>query len=158
VSTPDEFHTQCTQTAKALRRLPKDLRRAVAGDVQARVAVPLAGAMRAALTGPYANALQGAVKARVAADPRIVIGGGSRVVSGGARARQLIYGVEFGGGRGRARVAATGRHRGYSRRSTNQFVPARSFVGATIHARGAQALTVWADVILEHLQRGLENG
>lgn len=156
MSTP--FHAQCTATARSLRRLPKDLRRDVAADVQARVAVPLAGAMRGALSGPYANALQGAVKARAAADPRIMIGGASRVVSGGARARQLIYGVEFGGGRGHARVAATGKHRGYNRASTRQFVPARSFVGATLTARGAAALTVWADVILEHLERGLENG
>jgi hypothetical protein len=158
VSTLDEFVTECDRTAKALRRLPKDVRRALAADVKTQVAAPLAGKIAGAATGPYARALSGAVKARASAEPVIVVGGSRKVVSGGASPRDLIYGTEFGGGKRRSRVPGNGKHVGYSRAGTNQFHPARPFVFPTIGAESEWVLEQFADIVLKTLEQGLSDG
>lgn len=160
MGTPAEFQAECKAIARVLRRLPPQLRRDLAADVRDQVAEPLAVAMRGALSGPYASALQGAVKTRVSADPQIVVGGARRVVSGGARQRQLIYGVEFGGGKKVARVPAGGkvrRHVGYRRKSTNQFVPAHPFIFSTVSEHGSRMLEAWADVVLKHIGEEIDH-
>lgn len=150
-STPAAFAADCKRTAADLRRLPADLRRALAAEVKPRVAVPLATRIAGNARGSYGSALSGAVKARAQADPQIVIGGSRRVVSGGANPRQLVYGTEFGGGGRVSVVAGTPRHRGYRRRSTRQFVPARPFVFTTVGSSIEWVLEEFAGIVDEVL-------
>jgi hypothetical protein len=158
VATVEEFVADCEQAAKQLRRIPKDVRRALAADVKTQVAAPLADKIGAAATGPYARALSGAVKARASADPVIVIGGSRKVVTGGANPRQLVYGTEFGGGKRVSVVPRNARHSGYRRRGTNQFHPARPFVFPTIGRESDWVLEQFADIVLKTLDQGFTNG
>jgi len=151
VSTPDEFARECEAAAKALRRVPKELKRALAQEVKTEIAVPLATRIGGAARGPYGHALSGSVKARASADPQIVIGGSKAIVSGGASARQLIYGTEFGGGKRVTAVPRTARHRGYKRASTNQFHPAHPFVFPTVERNADWVLEQFADITLKVL-------
>lgn len=157
MGTPEQFQRECKALARAMRRLPPVLRRELGADVRREVAEPLAAAMRSSLAGPYASALQGAIKTRVSVDPQIVVGGARRVVSGGARQRQLVYGVEFGGGKAVRRVSASRRAGVYRRKVTNQFVPAHPFVFSTISDRGAAMLEAWADVIVKRIGEEFDN-
>lgn len=158
MSTPEQFQAECKEMARSMRRLPKELRRALASEVRDELAEPLASKMRTAMTGPYGTALRGAVKTRVSADPKIVIGGAKRVVSGGAKARDLVFGVEFGGGKKRARIPAGNGHVGYSRRSTNQFVPHYPYAFSTVAANGPWILDTFADVVLKVIDEELPGG
>jgi hypothetical protein len=118
------LYTTAKATAKDLRRLPADLRRALAADVQQAVAGPEAARVAGAWRGPWATQLAGATKARKLADPTIVVGGAKRVVRGGASARQLVYGENFGGGGRRRSVTRRKRHGGtvsFKRDTTAQF-------------------------------------
>lgn len=152
------FHDECKQLARSMRRLPPELRRALASEVKTQIADPLADKMRAHLSGPYAAALSGSIKARVSADPKIVVGGGRRVVSGGAQARDLVFGTEFGGGKKVARVPSRAGRSGYRRRSTNQFVPDHPFVFSTIGANGPWILDTFADIVLKVIDQELDHG
>ena len=158
MSTPQEFAAECDQVAKSLRRMPAELRRALASGVKSDVAAPLAAKIGAAAAGPYGHALSGAVKARAAADPTIVIGGSRRVVSGGASARDLIYGTEFGGGKRTTAVPRNAKHKGYRRRSTNQFHPAHPFVFPTIGRESDWVLDQFATIVLDTLDKGVNRG
>lgn len=153
------FAAECDAASKSMRRLPKDVRRALASDVKTEVAAPLADKIGAAARGPYGRVLSAATKARVSADPQIVVGGGRRVVSGGATARQLVYGTEYGGG-GRVTAVPAGRgHKAYRRRSTNQFRRGPyPFVFPTIGREGEWVLDRFADIVLKALDEGMTNG
>lgn len=152
------FAAECDAASKSLRRLPKDVRRALASDVKSEVAAPLADKIGAASRGPYGRVLAAATKARASADPQIVVGGARRVVSGGASARQLVYGTEFGGG-GRTTAVPAGRgHKAYRRRSTNQFRRAYPFVFPTIGREGEWVLDRFADIVLKAIDEGMSNG
>lgn len=154
----DAFARSCKTASRNMRRLPKDLRRELGAEVQTEVAEPLAGRIRSAAAGPYRGALSTSVKARKLADPTIVIGGTRKVVSGGANARQLVYGTEFGGGSRVSRVSANGRHRGYRRRSTRQFARSHPFIFSTIGKSGGWVLEQFADVVNRLLGEGMDRG
>jgi hypothetical protein len=154
----DEFARECDAASRALRRVPTDLRRELGREVKEQVAVPLAAKIGAAASGPYARALSGAVKARAQADPTIVIGGSRKVVRGGANARQLVFGTEWGGGKRTTRVAARPGRRGYRRRSTNQFVPAHPFVFSTIGDNVDWVLDRYSDIVLKVLNEAVSDG
>lgn len=152
-----DFAAECEAAAKALRRMPADVRRALAAEVKSEVAVPLAAKIGAAATGPYAARISGAVKARAAADPTIVAGGGRRVVSGGATPRQLIPGTEWGGGV-RVTQVYPRRGRAHRRRTTNQFVPAHPFIFPTISKQMPTVLDQFAGIVLRSIDKGLTHG
>ena len=158
MSSMEEFAAECDQVARSLRRLPKDVRRALASDVKTEVAAPLAAKIGSAATGPYGAVLATATKARASAEPVIVVGGGRKVVSGGATPRDLVFGTEFGGGKRRSRVPRNAKHVGYSRAGTNQFKPARPFVFPTIGREGDWVLDRFADIVLKALDEGLSDG
>lgn len=145
----DAFARECKTASRQMRRLPKDLKKALASEVQSEVAAPLAQRISgAAGGGPWGGALAGAVKARKLADPTIVIGGGRRLVSGGASGRQLVYGREFGGGKRVTAIPAGNGHKGYRRKSTRQFARNhKPFVFSTIGASGGWVLDKFADVV-----------
>lgn len=152
----DGFAAECQHVARLLRRVPRDLRRDLARGVQEQVARPLAARISAAASGPYGPALSGAVKARAQADPTIVIGGARRVVSGGASARDLVYGVEFGGGKKVRAVARTARHEGYRRHTTNQFRIPHPFVFDTIGRSMDWVLDAFAELVIRVLERDID--
>ena len=150
----DEFAADCGAAAKGLRRLPKELRRALSAEVKDAVAEPLANRIRAAASGPYARVLGPGTKARAGADPTIVIGGMSPKLSGGGGPRAVVYGTEWGGGKRLSPVVAyqrggrrPGRVRGYRRYSTNQFRTAHPFVFPTVNANMDKALEAWAGIV-----------
>ena len=132
-----------------LRRIPKDLRKALSVRVKPEVAVPLAARIASAASGPWGPVLAAATKPRASADPTIVVGGARKVVSGGASARALVYGVEFGStGRTITGVNAGRGHRSYSRRSTRQFLRhKRPFIFPTIRSSGGWVLDKFATIV-----------
>lgn len=153
-----DFAAECEFVSKKLRRINKDLRRALAAEVKTEVAIPLAQKISQAASGPYGPALSGAVKARAQADPTIVIGGSRKIVHGGANARQLVFGTEFGGGKRITAVPRNAKHKGYKRRSTNQFVPAHPFVFSTIGRNGEWVLDQFSNIVMKVLDGGISNG
>jgi len=159
VATPEEFAQQCRETSRQMRRLPAELRRTLAQRSKAEVAEPLAAKISAAASGPYGRALSASVKTRAAADPQIVVGGARRVVSGGASARQLVYGVEFGGGSRVKAIPATPRRRGHRRHTTRQFVGKHApFVFPTIGANIDTVLESFADIVDDVLGEVVTDG
>ena len=133
MSSIETFARECDITARNLRRVPRDLRRALSTEVKAQVAVPLAAKVGAAATGPWAKVLQPGTKARAGADPVIVVGGMRPRLSGGAGPRDVVFGVEFGGGKRTTAVPTRPGRGGYKRRSTNQFASHKApFVYPTI--------------------------
>jgi hypothetical protein len=156
----DAFARACKDTSRQLRRIPADLRRELSSQVQPQVAVPLAAKIANNLTGPWATPLAASTKARKLADPTIVIGGAKRVVSGGASARQLVYGVTFGGG---SRVTTTTRRTRNGGRPTTYKLPStRQFRGkgndqvfGTIRAEGAWVLEQFANIVDDVLGKAL---
>jgi hypothetical protein len=157
VASPAEFARDCKQTAKALRRLPADLRRELGRRVQPEVAEPLAVDIRRAWAGPHAAVLSGGTKARVAGDPTIVVGGSRPVLSGGANVRQVAFGDEFGGGSRIALVPATARARRHRRRSTQQFKRAQGAVFGTVRRQLEPTFDRWA-AIVDDVLKGVTNG
>jgi hypothetical protein len=93
--------------SKALRRIPKEVRRALAAEVKTEVAAPLAVKIAGAATGPYNRVLRNGTKARASADPQIVVGGARPRLSHGAGPRDVVFGTEFGGGKRITRVPST---------------------------------------------------
>ena len=158
MSTGQEFARECKEAARNLRRLPKELRRALSNEVRDQVAEPLAADIRAAWSGPYARALSAATKTRAAADPQIVVGGSRRVVSGGASARDLVFGAEFGGGRRVTVIPTRPGRRGHRRHTTRQFGRGQHAVFGTIEATLDRTFQRWADVVEKVAGDVIDNG
>lgn len=149
----EDFRGACQAASRDLRRLPTDLRRTLANRVRPDVADPLAADIRKTFRGPYAAALSTQTKTRVSGDPKIVVGGARRVVSGGASARDLVFGDQFGGGK---RVAEVTRRtkRGtvrYRRHTTAQFRNARPTIYPTIARTIDRTLERFANIVEEVL-------
>lgn len=157
------FEDACREHARLLRRLPKDLRRELANEVRDDVAEPLAAEIRAAWGGPYGPRLSAATKARVSADPQVVVGGARRVFSHGASVNDVVHGAEFGGGTGRV-SAVPGysrrghRVRGYARRGTTKQFKAQHAMYGTISAGYERMLSRWADAVDKVLGRLIDGG
>lgn len=142
-----------------MRRLPAELRRALGNEVRDTVAEPLAADIRSAWTGPYGPALSAATKTRVGTDPQIIVGGSRRVVSGGASARDLVYGEEWGGGRRIKAIPSTPRRRGHRRRTTRQFAGAgQHAVFGTVARTLDKSLERWADAVDRIVNQVMRNG
>lgn len=152
---PDEFARDAGEAAKALRRLPADLRRALAQESKDQVAVPLAAKVAAAATGPWARVLSAGVKARVAADPKIVIGGKSPKLSGGGGPRSVVFGNEWGGGKRVRALAGNNRRRGHRRATTKQFRNPHPFVFDTVNENMDWVLDQFADLTMTVLDKGV---
>lgn len=154
----EEFGQECKEVARKMRRIPSELRRALASEVKDEVATPLASKIAASTSGPWASELASAVKARKLTDPTIVIGGSKKLVSHGASARDLVFGTEFGGGKRITAVPRNEKHRGYRRRSTNQFVPDHPFVYSTIAKNGEWIMDRFAEIVIRVLEKGVNDG
>lgn len=142
-----------------MRRLPAELRRALGNEVRDTVAEPLAADIRSAWTGPYSPALSAATKTRVGTDPQIIVGGSRRVVSGGASARDLVFGTEWGGGRRVKALPATTRRRGHRRRTTRQFAGSgQHAVFGTVARNLDKSLERWADAVEKIVNQVMRNG
>lgn len=143
------FERSCRDTSRQLRRLPADLRRGLASDVQPLVAVPLAAKIADTFTGPWAPALATATKARKVADPTIIVGGARRVVTGGASARDLVYGAQWGGGKRIGTVTRRTRRgsTSYRARTTAQFRAPHETIFPTIRAQGGWVLDQFAEIV-----------
>ena len=140
--------------------MPKDLRDAIKDQVTPQVASPLADKVAQAFTGPWAAPLAAATKARKLADPTIVIGGARKVASGGASARQLVYGATWGGGSRVSNVTRRTRHgsTSYRARTTRQFRgKARDNIVPTIRREGDWVLDQFA-AIVDDVLKDVTNG
>lgn len=148
--------------------------------VTPEIAEPLAEDIAGAYTGPWAQPLAGATKARRLADPTIIVGGTRRVVSGGASPRQLVYGNEWGGGarvttvhrerradgtKRHGRISAAERARRasagktvYKVRSTRQFLRPHPSIFPTIRSAGGWMLDRFADIALSVLDEVIPRG
>lgn len=162
--TPDDFAAACRDNARAMRRLPAELKRELRGRVRDDVATVVADDIRAAGSGVYARRVAPTAKVRAGAEPTVVVGGGKRVASGGARGRDLVFGVNFGGKGDKVKAvprAATrqGRGAGYRRHSTRQFMGRREpIVFGTIGRNLDRYLDRWADVVTDLIDRSLGHG
>jgi hypothetical protein len=148
----EAFERECKATARNLRRMPADLRKALSAQVQPRVAVPLAGKVANSFAGPWAAPLAASTKARKLADPTIVIGGSRPVVRGGASARQLVYGATWGGGKRVASVTRRTRAGSTTYRAhvTKQFQgKSRDNLIPTLRASGGWVLEEFAAIVEE---------
>lgn len=149
-----DFGSECREAARNLRRVDRDLRRDLAGQVKDRVAVPLAGRVASAATGPWSRVLAAGTKARAAADPTLVVGGTRPRLSGGAGPRDVVFGAEFGGGRRLTAVPRSARRRGYRRYSTNQFRRNQApFVFPTIRREMDGILDTYADIVTDTFRK-----
>lgn len=159
MATPEEFSAECRLASKNLRRVPRELRRALSSEVKNQVAVPLASRVGSAARGPWSRVLQAGTKARAGADPTIVVGGLRPKLSGGAGPRQVVFGAEFGGGKRLTAVPRTARHRGYRRYSTNQFRANKTpFVFPTIAKNLPWVLDQFADISMTTLNKEVNRG
>ncbi len=85
----------CTALAAQLRTMPGNVTTALDRDLPSRVLDPLAAAVKAAFTGPYARALAGSTRV-VTGPPAVSVSGSAPIVSGGASADLLAPANEFG--------------------------------------------------------------
>lgn len=166
MTTYGEFQRQTQAMARAVRKLPKEIRKDLAKEVKEKIAVPIADEINRQAHGPYGRALSTAAKARLDAQPVIVVGGTRPLVSGGATGRQLVFGNEFGGGSRvstvnrkpgkRGRVSRAERASGvYKRHSTKQFSNPHPHVYPTVEAMADDALEMFADLIVEKIDNAL---
>jgi hypothetical protein len=158
----EAFERSCRDTSRQLRRLPAEVRKAIAAPAQTDVASPLADRIRSSFAGPYRAVLAAGTKARKDADPTVVVGGARPVVRGGASVRQLVYGNEWGGGR---RVTPTtrrtrhgGRSTSYRLRSTQQFGQPRSSIIPTLKDNAGRVIDAWAQIVTDTIERTLPRG
>ena len=159
MATGTEFATACKDASRQMRRLPAELRRALANRVRDDVAEPLAADIRAAWRGPYAVVLSAATKARVQTDPQVVIGGARPRLGGGAGPRDLVYGAEWGGGRRVKAIPARAGRRGHRRRTTRQFTgQGQHAVYGTIARTLEATLDRWADAVEDIISKAMRNG
>lgn len=154
MSTPQEFADECDAVAKALRRIPREVRRELSAQVKEKVAQPLATAIGRQAHGPWERVLQAGSRARAAADPKIVIGGKTPRLSGGGGPRDVVFGAEFGGGKRTTTVPARAGRKAYRRASTRQFVRNYDpFVYPTIEANVPEVLDTYADIVLDVMDK-----
>lgn len=155
MGTPEQFAADCDRAAAELRRMPADLRRALSAEEESKVGEPLADRISGALSGPYARALSGSVEAVATAEGlEIVIGGSQRVASGGAQARDLVFGTEFGGGGRVTTVPARPGRRSYRLRSTRQFRQAHPFVFKTLDRSAEWIVDRYLEIVDGVIDRG----
>lgn len=148
--------SELAQLAQSLRRAPKAVRDAIKVESRAKIAEPVAGRIRSAASGPYARILAPGTKAQAGsgAEARIKIGGLSPKVSGRAGPRQVVFGVEFGGGKRLSKIAAGRGHRGYRRYSTRQFVRHKApFIWPTVHKNADAIEEAYAEIVLDALHK-----
>lgn len=154
-----DFETACKAAARQMRRLPAELRRALANEVRDDVAEPLAADIRGAWRGPYAHVLAAGTKARVQTDPQVVIGGSRRVVRGGGSVRDLVFGAEWGGGKRVKPIPARPGRRGHRRRTTQQFPSTgQHAVFGTVSRTMDRSLERWADVVERIVGKVMDDG
>lgn len=159
MATGSEFSKACKEASRGMRRLPKELRRTLANRVRDEVAEPLAADIRAAWSGGYAPKLATATKARVQADPQIIVGGSRKVFSGGASVRDVVFGAEWGGGKRVAVIPRRDGRRGHTRRSTRQFAATgQHAVYGTIGRTLEQTFDRWASVVDDVIDQELPGG
>jgi hypothetical protein len=157
--TPEEFAQECRDASRALRRVPSALRRELSAGMREEIADPLAARIRSAGRGVYSSRVAPTAKGRASADPKVVVGGARRVASGGATARDLVFGAEFGGGSRITPVRASNRNRSHARRTTRQFLRNRSpFVYPTVGASVGWSLDAFANVVTRILTQEVDNG
>lgn len=140
---------QVQQAATALHAAPARLEATLAGPALAGALDVLEQAVAGAWSGPYAVALSAGT--RVQAPDQVVVGGGAGHLSGGATAGDLVYGVEYGGGRRVGAVRAGRRAKAHTRRTTAQF-PARTL--AATHAVDAAADRA-LDQVGDHVEQAI---
>lgn len=158
MATPTEFAAACRQTSRAARRLPAEVRRDLKARVRDRVAEPIAADVRAGGSTTYTRLVAGTTRVRADADPTVVLGGARRLVSGGARGRDLVFGAQFGGGKAVVSVPSRPGQRAHRRRSTMQFGGRDPFVFATLRRNIDRYLGLWADVVVETVGRVIPGG
>lgn len=147
---PDEFARECREVSRALRRLPREVRTALRDRVRPEVAEPMASDVRAAGTSVWARRVAATTRTGAGADPRIVVGSAKRVTTGGATARDLVFGINFPAGTKIKAVPAKAGRRGHRRHSTRQFVGRRDpFVFSTIGRNVGEYLERWADIVAD---------
>ena len=141
----------CRDASRDLRRLPRDVRDALKARTRPEVADPLADTIRGTFRGPYAAVLSAATKTRVSGDPKIVVGGARRAVSGGASPRDLVFGSQFGGGSKVTQVTRKTRRGSvtYRRHTTRQFTKPRPTIYPTIRQELPTVLDRFATIIEE---------
>jgi len=154
VASTDDFAQGCRDASRNLRRVDKELRRALSSESKDKVAVPLAAKVASAARGPWARVLAAGTKARAGADPTIVIGGMRPRTSGGAGPRALVYGTEFGGGTRVTALTATSRRRGHRRHTTAQFRRnSHPYVFSTVADNVPWVLDTFADIAMTTLEK-----
>ena len=100
-----EFRREVNAAARGLRALPDDVRKEFRARARQELAEPLVRDIQAAAPQPWAEPIRRAVTAMGGAKPSVKLGSGVRpVASGGARGRDLIPGVEWGGSTRKVRV------------------------------------------------------
>ena len=153
MASTDDFAQGCRDASRNLRRVDKELRRALSSESKEKVAAPLAAKVASAASGPWARVLAAGTKARAGADPTIVIGGMRPRASGGAGPRALVYGTEFGGGSRRAELPGSPRRRRHHRNTTAQFRRnMHPFVFPTIAKNVDWVLDTFADIAMTTLE------
>lgn len=117
----------------------------------------MAGDIRTGASTVWGHRVAATTKVRAAADPTIAVGSAKRVASGGAKGRDLVFGLHFPAGRRVTIVPARAGRKGYRRRSTQQFAGKRDpFVFRTIGRRVDSYLDRWADIITETIERDVD--
>jgi len=138
----------------ALAAMPGALRGALAQRGPTVLAQPLADALKAAVTGPWA----GLIAAGVHVDPDplgVTIGGTTPTVTGGAGPSTVAAGVEYGGGHRVGTVRAGRRAKAHRRRTTVQFSRHRApYIAPTIDAMGDQLAAATVTLIDDTLTQG----
>lgn len=135
---------QVPAAALELSAAPGRVEAALAPAQLGQVAGILDAAVVAAWSGPYAVALAAGTAVETSPDLAVVTGGSAGHLSGGATAGDLVFGVEYGGGRRVAPVRPGRRARAHQRRTTAQFhgqtlTQARAVEGAADRAGDALA-------------------
>jgi hypothetical protein len=146
---------QLREASRALRDLPKETVKVVKARARAEVVAPLVAAVQAAAPRPWAVPLRKAIRPATGQVPGIDLGSGPQAVaSRGARGRDLIPGVEWGGGGGYSLVTRptkkTGRKITYKRRITAMFGRHKHpFVYAAIADHGPKLVQAYLDMLDE---------
>lgn len=165
----DEFAREVKNLSRALAKLPLELRREMSDEVKEKIAPRLVQRVGRAATMPYRDVLLFAPKIRANPNPTIVVGGTSTGrLSGGATARDVVFGTEYGGGN---RVSVVNRKPGkrgrvskgeyssgvYKRHTTRQFLPARPYIWETVEKEFPWVLEEWAEIVMSKLYEAVDS-
>ncbi|HEY9494606.1 MAG TPA: hypothetical protein VIR15_07120 [Intrasporangium sp.] len=165
----EAFARQCKALSRAVSALPKDVKQNLSPQVVEAIGPKLSQAVGHAARGPFRRALFGAARVRANPNPTLVVGGrtgASSTLSGGAAARDVVFGTEYGGGNRvstvnrkpgkRGRVSAAERAKGgaggksvYKRHTTRQFHKGWPYVWDTTEEQMPWVLDAYADIILK---------